>query len=131
MLIALIFLSFILNLAAFYLIFLLFQRLKAVENESPQNVKREIEELMTAYLADLGEENDALVARLKEQISPTNSDAWFPHVDDIVDKFEEPLLSKAVKLQQKGYNVTDIAKELDKGEGEIELLLKFNKNVHL
>ncbi|WP_096189098.1 DUF6115 domain-containing protein [Evansella halocellulosilytica] len=42
---------------------------------------------------------------------------------------ETSTTSKVLSLYEKGYNVHDIAKQLDMGAGEVELLLKFNKQL--
>ncbi|MBN6887191.1 acetyl/propionyl-CoA carboxylase alpha subunit [Cytobacillus horneckiae] len=48
--------------------------------------------------------------------------------DKIVDKVtESSLLNQAVLLQSEGLSITEIAKKLNKGETEIELLLKFRQ----
>ncbi|MFC7392574.1 DUF6115 domain-containing protein [Scopulibacillus cellulosilyticus] len=51
-----------------------------------------------------------------------------PQLENIKDNYEETVAAKALKLMKKGYNVNDIAKELNKGKGEIELLLYFQKD---
>lgn len=52
-------------------------------------------------------------------------DLWVPPVDEITDSFEESLFVQAMKMHQEGLTVTEIAKKLNRGKGEIELLLKF------
>lgn len=44
------------------------------------------------------------------------------------ETFEPSLTGQAISLYQQGYNVTEIAKKLNRGKGEIELLIKFNLN---
>ncbi|RYL95318.1 hypothetical protein EWI07_02090 [Sporolactobacillus sp. THM7-4] len=50
---------------------------------------------------------------------------WMPPIEEMHDTVEESLYVQAVKLQKKGYTVTEIARQLNRGKGEIELLLKF------
>lgn len=50
---------------------------------------------------------------------------WMPPVDEVSDKVEESLYLQALKLKNKGNTITEIAKELNRGRGEVELLLKF------
>ncbi|MCI1857915.1 MAG: hypothetical protein LKI80_07085 [Sporolactobacillus sp.] len=57
-----------------------------------------------------------------EQAAQTN---WAPPIVGIKDRLEESDTVKAMKLKQQGYTVTEIAKKLNKGKNEIELLLKF------
>lgn len=59
------------------------------------------------------------------QAAPEEKGEWMPPVEDINDKMEESLFLKAMKLKNKGYTITEIAKELDRGKGEVELLLRF------
>lgn len=182
--------SLILHLLTFYIIIHLFQRLNNVQKVDRDQIISDIEEVFTAYLTDIQEENNKLADELKaladrnrsalsaesdqeeaaaapllpnhrpvalksgnaapkkqmpaekpapaldetgsgskNSENPSEEPAWLPPVDDVQDTFEESLLSRAVKLQKKGYNVTEIAKSLDRGKGEIELLLKFNEKV--
>lgn len=182
--------SLILHLLTFYIIIHLFQRLGSVQKVDRDQIIQDIEEVFTAYLTDIQEENNRLADELKAfsgsdrstrpagaeegksivqspdhhleelkgegvidkknqtlakkaaPVLPKTSGGnpretekqnmektWMPPIDDVQDTFEESLLSKAVKLQKKGYNVTEIAKTLDRGKGEIELLLKFNEKV--
>lgn len=58
-----------------------------------------------------------------------NLNPWVPPIEKIQDSLEESPFVQAVKLQKKGYTVHEIAKRLNRGEGEIELLLKFRNKV--
>ncbi|WP_157800239.1 DUF6115 domain-containing protein [Sporolactobacillus pectinivorans] len=60
-----------------------------------------------------------------EQTAPEEKGEWMPPVEDINDKMEESLFLQAMKLKNKGYTTTEIAKELNRGKGEVELLLRF------
>ncbi|OEH91288.1 hypothetical protein [Bacillus solimangrovi] len=41
------------------------------------------------------------------------------------EQYVQSLASKAIELEKKGYTIEEIAKELNKGKTEIELILKF------
>lgn len=58
-----------------------------------------------------------------------NADRWAPPVDGIQDTLEESPLVQALKLEKKGYTVIEIAKKMNRGQSEIELLLKFKGKV--
>ena len=49
-----------------------------------------------------------------------------PSIDD--DKYELSLEAQALQLHAQGYTHEEIAKRLNKGHGEIELLLKFHQS---
>ncbi|MFD2616864.1 DUF6115 domain-containing protein [Terrilactibacillus laevilacticus] len=154
--------SLILHLLAFYLIIQLVQRLKHVEQQHPEELKREIEEMMTAYLTDIQQENDRFIQELNKQkkneeiksnkkanheerdkinddidnvinksYQQATEDAdidWIPPIKSTSEeKYESSLLAKALHLKQKGQSITEIAKALGRGEGEIALLLKINE----
>ncbi|MTT32253.1 hypothetical protein GMB86_09580 [Terrilactibacillus sp. BCM23-1] len=154
--------SLILHLLAFYLIIHLVQRLKHLEQQHPEELKREIEETMTAYLTDMEQENDRFIQELnkskKHEViqsnEPTNHEKqgkaidgkdnvmnkskqqvtydavtdWIPPIKSTnEERHESSLLAKALHLKQKGQSITEIAKALGRGEGEIALLLKINE----
>jgi hypothetical protein len=54
---------------------------------------------------------------------------WMPPIDNVKDQLEESPYLHAMKLKQKGYSTTEIAKEMHRGKGEIELLLKLHGKV--
>jgi hypothetical protein len=56
---------------------------------------------------------------------------WMPPIEGISDQLEESLPIRAMKLKEKGYATTRIAKELKMGKEEIELLLKFQGKKNL
>ncbi|MFX3618485.1 MAG: hypothetical protein ACE3JK_13270 [Sporolactobacillus sp.] len=58
---------------------------------------------------------------------PAASVDWVPPTDQITDALEESPALQAMNLQKKGLSVTEIARKLGRGEGEIQLLLKFQE----
>ncbi|WP_066193799.1 MULTISPECIES: hypothetical protein [Gracilibacillus] len=116
---------------------------------------RSLEDTLALYLVEIKEENAALIERLEAEQSSsrtkepivTNAEQP-PHqeteqpdeavetltadyqpiteVDQVEDKLEQSLIAQALHLQDKGYTIEGIAKKLNKGKTEIELLLKFN-----
>jgi len=58
-----------------------------------------------------------------------SNEGWMPPIEDIKDQVEESPYLKAMKLKNKGYSNTEIAKEMNRGTGEIELLLKLQGKV--
>lgn len=140
-------LIFILFLALFgmlYLIIHLFQRVKQLESQDISSAKQEIEESLTAYITDIKEENEAFLKALdaketepvEKKVSPpkdriiknTEEPGFTPSVKAVEDAYEPTLTSQVLALNDKGFSVTEIAKKLNKGKGEISLLLKFKKN---
>ncbi len=67
--------------------------------------------------------------RLKETSDPIRSqdvhEPYTPPLDDTKETFGPSLLSQVLSLKDKGYSIEEIAKKVDKGKGEIELLIKF------
>lgn len=50
---------------------------------------------------------------------------YTPPIIDEKEQFGPSLLAEVLSLQKKGYTLDEIAKKLDKGKGEVELLIKF------
>jgi hypothetical protein len=56
-----------------------------------------------------------------------NDQPWVPPVDAIQDTVEESLTARAMELHEQGLSTVEIAKKLNRGEGEIRLLLKIRE----
>lgn len=142
--------SFVLHGVSLFLIILLslkWAKIKETEREQAELI-REMETMMTTYLMQFKEENERFVkqmtsstVRQKKKESPPllrDEQVRLP-VEDVVDRIElssttpqeelalEPLISEALKLQQQGKTIDEIAKVLKRGKTEIELLLKFHQ----
>ncbi|MFT8871340.1 MAG: hypothetical protein ABF868_03505 [Sporolactobacillus sp.] len=61
---------------------------------------------------------------------PALESEWAPPIDGIQDQFETSPAAEALRLQQQGKSTKEIAKQLGRGEGEIELILKLQANRH-
>lgn len=105
--------------------------------------KREIEDLLAFYAVELKEENErfleqVLEANERDQIEEEQLQEEQLKVEKVeeteavsnqpvVEKAYEPSLeAQALQLYEQGYEIKEIAKKLNKGHGEIELLLKFH-----
>jgi hypothetical protein len=185
-------LSLILNAAAIFAIILLYlrqNRLMEAEKKQ-QRIMKEIEEVFSAYLFELKEENDNFIEMMKKTNSIYNSDASPYRQDGTTDQQDtssnekqnpneltsrigkgvsyhaarkayqqssEPVsvkeeveaeslqdmprvpaavrqpvqlsfIDQVVKMKKEGLTIEEIARDLDKGKTEIELLLKFRQN---
>ncbi len=152
MIYSLIFICFLALFGLLYLIIHLFQRIKQLESQDFSTSKREIEETLTAYVTDIKEENEAFLKALQAKdkdlpLRPVDDEtekrqpesysrrpekqetAFSPPVNNEADTFEQSLTSQVLDLNEQGMSVTEIAKKLNKGKGEIGLLLKFKKNI--
>lgn len=144
------FASFVLHGISLFLIILLslkWVKIKETEREQAELI-REMETMMTTYLMQFKEENERFVkqitssaVRQKKRETPPSLREEQPSlpIDDVVDRIElstttpkgeqslESLVSEAVKLQQQGKTIDEIAKILKRGKTEMELLLKFHQ----
>jgi hypothetical protein len=187
-------LSLILNAAAIFAIILLYLRQnRLMEAEKKQHrIMKEIEEVFSAYLYELKEENDNFIEMMKKTNNIDNSDASPYRQDGTTDQEDtssnekqdpnelpsrigkgvsyhaarkayqqssEPVsmkeevvaedealqdmpmipvaerqpvqlsfIDQVVKMKKQGLTIEEIARDLDKGKTEIELLLKFRQN---
>ncbi|WP_339170309.1 hypothetical protein [Anoxybacillus sp. FSL W8-1294] len=144
------FASFVLHGISLFLIILLslkWVKIKETEREQAELI-REMETMMTTYLMQFKEENERFVkqitssaVRQKKRETPPSLREEQPSlpIDDVVDRIElstttpkgeeslDSLVSEALKLQQQGKTIDEIAKILKRGKTEMELLLKFHQ----
>ncbi|MBB5354857.1 Na+-transporting NADH:ubiquinone oxidoreductase subunit NqrC [Anoxybacillus mongoliensis] len=140
------FISFVLHGISLFLIILLslkWVKIKETEKEQAELI-REMEAMMTTYLMQFKEENERFVKQITSSTvrQPSRSlrkEQMSPPVEHVVDRIElssttpkeeqslEWLVSEALKLQQQGKTIDEIAKMLKRGKTEMELLLKFHQ----
>lgn len=128
-------------------------QLQQVEDNVNQQVN-ELQDSLAVYLLEIKEENEFLVQQLdhldvqsqKDQESTreessiqeekttdnkheaeTNQSTFsaIESSDVVPDAVESSITSQALYLKEKGYTTDEIAKKLNKGKTEIDLLLKF------
>lgn len=128
----------------------LFQNQKHTNSKTSQTG---IEHLLDAFVSEMKEDNDHLIRLLRERgtvssqpppdpersVKEKEEDAgpepaeraedggYVPPVETSGETYEQSLAARALFLEKEGNSVTEIAKELDRGKGEIELLLKFRR----
>ncbi|MGX1264618.1 hypothetical protein RKD55_002422 [Rossellomorea marisflavi] len=141
----LIVLSILLNLVALFAIILLYvrqNRLLALDNQQKRRVT-EMEELMSAYMEELKEENDAFLLSLAKD-EPVNEEREtvpskvrkkameayqsVPSIDPSDHSDEaEPAEPDMVSMYRAGASIDEIARAAGVGRTEVELFLKFNR----
>lgn len=164
--------SFLLHIITFFLIVVLVQKINIKKTETEvveqEKLKREIEDLLIAYTAEMKEENEKLLTKLaskrksqeqvqsntiktyenlnsqtetvemKKRVLPQPKPAIIrnveiddtyapPIVEDTEDRLEQSSTAQILSLSKQGYSVKEIAKKLNIGDGEVELLLKFHR----
>ncbi|WP_087972883.1 DUF6115 domain-containing protein [Oceanobacillus rekensis] len=140
--------SFLLQLAALGAIYKLFQQIQTIKSQDLQ----EIEGLFEVYLQEIKTENSRLQAHLQtekkskhETISSnkpttdkkTQRTEWMEeeleqgmeqHIStSYEDTLEASLESKVLQMHGKGMAIGDIARKLECGKTEIEIILKLHK----
>ncbi|WP_208592541.1 DUF6115 domain-containing protein [Gracilibacillus suaedae] len=148
--------SFIIHIVTFVIIRQLKLKqdtLAGVEDNVNQQVKN-IEDTLAVYLIELKEENEKFVQQVGQFNSDTSDQhshnqmqnevrksveevntpkqttkeyQAISHVEQVEDVVERSTTASVLHLNEKGYTVDEIAKELDKGKTEVELLLKFQQ----
>ncbi|UOQ85603.1 DUF6115 domain-containing protein [Gracilibacillus salinarum] len=141
--------SFIIHIITFIIIRQLknkIDNMHAVEAKVDAQVKS-IEDTLALYLVEIKEENDQFIQEMtKSQQStaknkPENSRQAEPDepathsgyyqpvstIDHVEDVVEHSLAGSILHLRQQGLTVDQIAKKLDKGKTEVELILKFQQ----
>lgn len=141
--------SFILHFIAFFFMIILYQKINQKEEVVQQivNEKKEIEDLLIAYIEEMKAENQELKEWMnqsivphtfekdqsfKKQMTETNpsskeeNECMLP-IDEIEDIYDFSPAMQAISLANQGLSIEEIAKKMNKGQGEVELLLKFHK----
>ncbi len=149
--------NFALILLAFFFIILLYIKFSSVKQLEQQyrNLLQEAEDTITSYVMELKEENRNFLERLhehshekggpesegfdeqedklsnsdlKELLQQESSEGNSKEAEFTQKPFEElNLMDKVLHLSQNGLTSEEIARSLDKGKTEIELLLKFRQ----
>ncbi|WP_425086106.1 DUF6115 domain-containing protein [Thalassobacillus devorans] len=149
--------SFLLHGIMLLVIFILFARVKKAEELEmrQKQVAGEIEEMFTAYLLEIKEENEQLKRWLNESPKKyrnteikqpksheyrktakeeTHSDLNKEYSDPVYNppipgnndiEYQPSLSTRVVAMRNEGYTIEDIARKMDCGKTEIELILKF------
>ncbi|WP_085992393.1 DUF6115 domain-containing protein [Oceanobacillus senegalensis] len=139
--------SFLLHLITIYAIFIL---LKKVQNKNLEEVEV-IRGLFEKYLQAIKAENNRLQVELKNnptsnkelvgknRMNENETDPYFAqpiktketepiiNVDHIDDTIESSLDARVLQLYDKGLGVTEIAKTLECGKTEVELIIELHK----
>ncbi|WP_062048755.1 hypothetical protein [Bacillus sp. JCM 19034] len=135
-------------------IIILIQRIRNTENrvDEMNQLKSEIEDVLVAYTTEMKEENERLIQRLRKnnEQTVTKLQQKTPHtppikqqsVNEIVEQsleykppielpeqetYEKSYHAKVLELFDLGHSYEEIAKTLDMGKGEVELILKFRQ----
>ena len=146
---------FLLNFITIFAVILLYMRQnRLIELEKQQHKNNEKSaELLSSFLYEIKEENERFMEKIatkditeQDVTNVVNTEqektTTFDHVEDdastenvLADLFvydqieaqEEPFVQQVKKLQNQGLSIEQIAKKLNKGKTEIDLLLKFQK----
>ncbi|SDL73359.1 DUF6115 domain-containing protein [Sediminibacillus halophilus] len=168
MLTFLLFISLLLHIFTFIAIRLLFQKLQQSGNggQVKTDSLQQSEEMLSAFLHEIREENDRLLKELDDHSSKNKQTAqknsnegggsafvkaeqtppykqsyrkhhtsgkaedseYVPPIPEVQqDTVEESVTAKVYSLYDQGYTVDEIAKKLDKGKTEVELMVKFHR----
>ncbi|RPF55968.1 DUF6115 domain-containing protein [Aquisalibacillus elongatus] len=152
--------SLILHGVTFVAIIWLYQQVQK-QNESERHFEkrvRETEDMFDSYLLELKDENKKFIQAISKvehstfeptkasdnQISqsyqPTHrhnateqmKSDFKPESVSVEDQVEPPSLqTQVMHLYHSGHSIEEIAKKLDKGSTEIELIVKFNQKMHV
>ncbi|MCA0969112.1 coupling factor for flagellin transcription and translation [Halobacillus litoralis] len=149
--------SFIIDGVLLFGLFTLRTQIKKTEELElrQQEIASDIEGMFSSYLMEIKEENQRMselidrqpsygekVERMEEvqkkepskrfpapEYSPLETDYQPPEpvTDPPEESFQPSVPSQIMDLKERGYTIDEIAKKLDRGKTEIELLLKFNQ----
>ncbi|PWA13529.1 hypothetical protein DCC39_01155 [Pueribacillus theae] len=126
--------SIVLHFITFLILILVIKKMgHSLDYDQLTKQKKEIEDLLASYTLELKEENEHFLNQLFGKKATEKKEIDHPHEKEIEsvpklnDTSEPSFEAKALQLHEQGYQMNDIAKKLNKGLGEIELLLKFNR----
>jgi hypothetical protein len=130
--------SLFLNFICIYLIVQLWKKLQQISNvKNTTDVSEDIEAILELFTQEMKEENENLRRLISDFAKNSSPKSTFGHDEatndekedqndaDFTNEVAETETAKVVQLAKQGYNAEEIAKMLNRGKGEIELLLKF------
>ncbi|MCM3717133.1 DUF6115 domain-containing protein [Fictibacillus phosphorivorans] len=139
-----VFISLLLNAVCLYFIFLLWKKVE--ENHKNKDSTEQMEEMMELFSQEMKYENEQIYKLIsdfrnnmeydKQEIHDTTNENKTDlniYLNDEKRREDEgsfgwkttPDTNQVIILANKGYNAEEIAKIMNRGKGEIELLLKF------
>lgn len=137
--------SFLLHVVAIVAIYSLFQQLQSIKKQGTQDIM----ELMEVYLQEIREENNRLQSELQtqeqtkqektdvvvQQEMPINGEKditdFGPLESEMEDTIEASLESRVLQLHAEGLSNNEIARQLDCGKTEVEIIIKLqNKDAN-
>ncbi len=148
--------SFIIDGVLLFALFIMMKKVRKTEELElrQKQVASEIEDLFTSYLMEIKEENKrmeslfiknsghtdfeySLMGRKKEEgdsqpeeemtANRDPSSSYTPPDLNEKESYQPSFHSQVFELKEKGYSIEEIARTLDKGKTEIELLFKFHQ----
>jgi hypothetical protein len=135
---AYIFISIILHIASIYFIYILWKKNEELSKKALTAPIEEIEEMLEAFSEIMKEENEQFKKMIlnyqHDLMTKTSADLEEDKKNQFPAGESQELTSEMNKdsetqevlfLAKQGYNATEIAQKLNRGKGEIELLLKF------
>ncbi len=130
--------SFLLHLITLAAIFQLYKQVQFLKKDSSQDIM----ELLETYLEEIKEENRFLEREIGKPTSNTVSSAnaeagqkeeqkeevseYIPEDAEVEDDSETSLQAKILQLYDRGVTVEDIARQLNCGKTEAELVIKLH-----
>lgn len=140
--------SLLLHFVTFFILIVIIKKIRtAFDYQQFEAQKRELEDLLAYYSVELKEENERFLKEILERTNlkkkendqqeqsetllieenPTSEKEAIIQEEQTAETYAQPSLeTKALQLYEQGYDIEEIAKKLNKGHGEIELLLKFH-----
>ncbi|MFG6148888.1 DUF6115 domain-containing protein [Halobacillus sp. B23F22_1] len=130
--------SFIINGIIIFALFTLFTRVKRTEEIElrQKEVAREIEDLFSSYLLEIKEENKRLETNLrrpdhtafKRENRELKKESYLPPEPNLeTNQYEPSSHSRVINLYKEGESPGNIAKLLNIGKTETELIIKFHQ----
>ena len=132
--------SFIMHIVLLFIVYKLFQQLQVLKQSNNQEMK----DLLDTFLKEMKEENQQLQRQVNEIQSQSDTSTVSggmkeeptdhplssePPVEEKYDDFSPSIQGQVYQLYDQGLSIEDIAKRLDRGKTEVELMIKFKKNL--
>lgn len=135
--------SFIMHIVLLFIVYKLFQQLNALK----QSKNDDLEHMLDTFLQEIREENEALRHQVKEKSNHKTTakvaekKSYYTKKEEPVaklemlemeekkDDFTPTIQGQVYQLLDEGLAVEEIAKRLNRGKTEIELIVKFKEQI--